>query len=123
MGGLDLSDLGLGEALTAAITGAFLWLVARTNSKSKHGEQVAASGDKSQQIVDQMQAWTDRRLEESEKWTQQRLDERDDRIGRLEKRVTTLETKYRAALDFIRRLIRRHPENVDEIPSQIKGDL
>lgn len=123
MGGLDLSDLGLGDALTAAITGVFLWLVARTNSKSKQGEQVAASGDKSQQIVDQMQAWIDRRLEETEKWTQQRLDERDRRIGRLEKRVSTLEAKYRAALATIRRLLQRHPESSDAVADEVRHDL
>ncbi|MGP9760126.1 hypothetical protein [Corynebacterium sp. AOP12-C2-36] len=123
MGGLDLSDLGLGEALTAAITGAFLWLVARTNTKSKQGEQVATSGDKSQQIVDQMEAWTDKRLAERDAWTEKRLGERDERIGRLEKRVSTLEAKYRAALATIRRLLQRHPESSDAVADEVRHDL
>lgn len=123
MSGFDLSDLGIGDALTAAITGVFLWLVARTKSKSDGGGGEAAPPDKSQQIVDQMEEWTDKRLAERDAWTEKRLGERDERIGRLEKRVSTLEAKYRAALATIRRLLQRHPESSDAVADEVRHDL
>lgn len=69
-------------------------------------------GEHWQQLVDQMQSWTDKRLAE-----------RDAKIERLDKRVTSLESRYRAALAFIRTLIRRHPDSSDDIPAEIRHDL
>ncbi|AHW64885.1 Hypothetical protein CGLY_12225 [Corynebacterium glyciniphilum AJ 3170] len=119
MTGFDLGDLTASDAVTAAVTGFFLWLVART--KAKGGEEGTA--DASQQVVDQMESWTDKRLAENEKWTKRLLNERDQRIGRLEKRVSTLEAKYRAALASIRRLLQRHPESSDAVADEVRNDL
>ena len=119
MTGLELGDVSIGDALTAAVAGFFMWLVARTKAKS--GSEDTATP--AQQMIDQIQAWADKRLAQSEEWTQQRLAERDEKINKLDKRVTSLESRYQAALRFIRTLLRRHPDSSDDIPAEIRHDL
>ena len=47
----------------------------------------------------------------------------NDRVDRLEDRVSVLESKYRVTLALIRRLLQRHPESVDVVADDIRHDL
>lgn len=105
--------------LPVLITGVIGLLVAKHGKGDKDAD--AADGAEAsppstaehwQQLVSQMQSWTDRRLAE-----------RDTKIAKLDKRVTSLESRYRAALQFIRTLLRRHPDSSDDIPAEIRHDL
>lgn len=72
-----------------------------------------------QQLVDQMNSFTGIQIKELKRL----LKVSNERVDRLEKRVSVLESKYRAALDFIRTLIRRHPDSSADIPAEIRHDL
>ncbi|AHW63732.1 Hypothetical protein CGLY_06435 [Corynebacterium glyciniphilum AJ 3170] len=47
----------------------------------------------------------------------------NERVDSLENRVSVLESKYRAALTSIRRLLQRHPESADVVADDIRHDL
>ncbi len=99
-----------------ALIGALAGLVGLRQGKSDGADGEASDAPSTaehwQQLLTQMQSWTDKRLAE-----------RDDKIERLDKRVTSLESRYRAALHFIRTLLRRHPDSSADIPAEIRHDL
>lgn len=72
--------------------------------------------------------WTERQLKEQDERTEQQLAERDRRIDRLEERLNLVEAKYKAAIAYIRRIVRqlqRHvdPEDIETPPPEISPDL
>lgn len=72
---------------------------------------------------------------EHREWTEDRLEERDKRIDALEGKVTTLqsrlddiESKYRVAIAYIRRLVKQlqkhvSPDDIETPPDEITPDL
>lgn len=113
---MDLASDAITYVIPVLITAIAGYLVARRGKGGDTDDSptppTPATAAHWQQLVTQMQAWTDKRIAEQ-----------DAKIESLSRRVSSLESRYRAALQFIRTLLHRHPENVDEVPPQIHGDL
>ena len=72
--------------------------------------------------------WTQRQLAEQDERTEQQLAERDRRIDRLEERLNLVEAKYKAAIAYIRRIVRQlqlhvDPGDIETPPPEISPDL
>ncbi|MGP9760253.1 hypothetical protein [Corynebacterium sp. AOP12-C2-36] len=114
---IDLASDVIRYVLPVLITGVIGLIVAKHGKGDDDDQDGAESSQPAtaehwQQLVSQLQTWTDKRLAE-----------RDAKIERLDKRVSSLESRYRAALQFIRTLIRRHPDSSADIPAEIRHDL
>lgn len=118
-----IANLDISDVLVSLIAGFFGLAVAKATRQSPPPVGSSMVADHAQQIVHQMEVWTDKRLAEQDEWMNRQLGERDKKITALGKRVESLERRYRAALDFIRRVIQRHPETSVEVPEEIQDDL
>ena len=110
-----LAAVGRGYVVPAMITalaGILTIRLGRDDGADDESSDAPATTEHWQQLLTQMQAWMDKQVAE-----------RDDKIDQLDKRVTSLESRYRAALHFIRTLLRRHPDSSAEIPAEIRHDL
>ncbi|MGO1992439.1 MAG: hypothetical protein ACTH2Y_11490 [Corynebacterium sp.] len=120
---MDLASDAIRYVAPALIAGIVTLAMARLGKGDK-GEPADPTLPESavqhyQQFVDQMNDFTGMQIKELKRLHRASV----ERVDRLEKRVSVLESKYRAALDFIRTLIRRHPDSSDDIPAEIRHDL
>lgn len=129
---MELLHDAMQYVLPVLITAAGGVLVARMGKSDDSGDDNAdGTSDPStashwQQLVTQMEAWTDRRigvLESKLAERDERIDEMKAEFASVERRVSSLESKYRAALTFIRTLLARHPDASGEVPAEIRHDL
>ncbi|MFI8590094.1 MULTISPECIES: hypothetical protein [Dietzia] len=108
------------------------WITAQFSRKT--GEEANESAASQARTADwaafmaEQREWTERQLKEQDERTEQQLAERDRRIDRLEERLNLVEAKYKAAIAYIRRIVRqlqRHvdPEDIETPPPEISPDL
>ena len=123
---------GLVTLLGAVILVVGTWITARFSRKTgqeanKSAASQARTADWAAFMAEQRE-WTQRQLKEQDERTEQQLAERDRRIDRLEERLNLVEAKYKAAIAYIRRIVRqlqRHvdPEDIETPPPEISPDL
>lgn len=114
-----------GEVLVTLLGAAILvvgtWITARFSRKT--GEEANENAASQARTAD----WSAFMAEQRE-WVEDMLAERDKRIDRLEKRLDTIEQKYRHAVAYIRRLVAQlhahiPPDRVEKPPAEILPDL
>ncbi|WP_206473624.1 hypothetical protein [Dietzia sp. KRD202] len=119
----------LGGALTLVIG---TWITARfTRKTGQEANESAASQARTADwaaFMAEQREWTERQLKEQDERTEQQLAERDRRIDRLEERLNLVEAKYKAAIAYIRRIVRQlqlhvDPEDIETPPPEISPDL
>ncbi|MFN7243006.1 MAG: hypothetical protein ACK4M5_07105 [Dietzia cercidiphylli] len=119
----------LGGALILVIG---TWITARfTRKTGQEANQSAASQARTADwaaFMAEQREWTERQLKEQDERTEQQLAERDGRIDRLEERLNLVEAKYKAAIAYIRRIVRQlqlhvDPEDIETPPPEISPDL
>jgi ABC-type protease/lipase transport system fused ATPase/permease subunit len=108
------------------------WITARfTRKTGQEANETTASQARTADwaaFMAEQREWTERQLKEQDERTEQQLAERDRRIDRLEERLNLVEAKYKAAIAYIRRIVRqlqRHvdPEDIETPPPEISPDL
>ncbi|WP_440221157.1 hypothetical protein [Dietzia sp. MNB45] len=123
---------GLVTILGAVILVVGTWITARFSRKTgEEANETAASQARTADwaaFMAEQREWTERQLKEQDERTEQQLAERDRRIDRLEERLNLVEAKYKAAIAYIRRIVRqlqRHvdPEDIETPPPEISPDL
>ncbi|MBB1046477.1 hypothetical protein [Dietzia cercidiphylli] len=123
------------NALAAILLVVGTWITARfTRKTGKEANDTQAAQARTADWSTFVQEQRAERAEER-KWLEARLAERDRRIERLEQRVGSLqerfdalERKYRLAIAYIRRLVRKlqqhvDPEDIETPPDEISPDL
>lgn len=120
------------NALAAILLVVGTWITARFSRKTgEEANETAASQARTADwaaFMAEQREWTERQLKEQDERTEQQLAERDRRIDRLEERLNLVEAKYKAAIAYIRRIVRqlqRHvdPEDIETPPPEISPDL
>lgn len=113
--------------IATTITAAASLLVGLLTRRSERQELLSTQY---QALVDDMQAWTQRQLEERDRLgaiMQARLDERiselEDQVAGLRTTVDVLKRKYRAAVTHIRAWRAMHPDRQPEAPDEIAEDV
>ena len=120
------------NALAAILLVVGTWITARFSRKT--GEEANENAAATARTADwaafmaEQREWTERQLKEQDERTEQQLAERDRRIDRLEERLNLVEAKYKAAIAYIRRIVRqlqRHVdrEDIETPPPEISPDL
>ena len=108
------------------------WITARFSRKTgEEANDTAASQARTADwaaFMAEQREWTQRQLAEQDERTEQQLAERDRRIDRLEERLNLVEAKYKAAIAYIRRIVRQlqghvPPEDIETPPPEISPDL
>ena len=120
------------NALAAILLVVGTWITARFSRKTgEEANETAASQARTADwaaFMAEQREWTERQLKEQDERTEQQLAERDRRIDRLEERLNLVEAKYRAAIAYIRRIVRQlqlhvDPEDIETPPPEISPDL
>ena len=123
---------GLVTLLGAVILVVGTWITARFSRKTgEEANETAASQARTADwaaFMAEQREWTERQLKEQDERTEQQLAERDRRIDRLEERLNLVEAKYKAAIAYIRRIVRQlqlhvDPEDIETPPPEISPDL
>lgn len=120
------------NALAAILLVVGTWITARFSRKTgEEANETAASQARTADwaaFMAEQREWTERQLKEQDERTEQQLAERDRRIDRLEERLNLVEAKYKAAIAYIRRIVRQlqlhvDPEDIETPPPEISPDL
>jgi len=120
------------NALAAILLVVGTWITARFSRKTgEEANETAASQARTADwaaFMAEQREWTERQLKEQDERTNRQLAERDRRIDRLEERLNLVEAKYRAAIAYIRRIVRQlqlhvDPEDIETPPPEISPDL
>ena len=120
------------NALAAILLVVGTWITARFSRKTgEEANETAASQARTADwaaFMAEQREWTERQLKEQDERTEQQLAGGDRRIDRLEERLNLVEAKYKAAIAYIRRIVRqlqRHvdPEDIETPPPEISPDL
>lgn len=126
----------LGQVLTGIVSALLVlvgtWVTARFSRKT--GEEANVNAAAQAKTADwaafmtEQREWTERQLKEQDERTERELLQRDRRIDSLEQRLDLIESKYRQAIAYIRRLVRqlqRHvdPDDIEAPPTEISPDI
>lgn len=125
-----------GQILVGLASGALLSLVTYLSARfaRRTGEEANENAASQAKTADwaafmaEQREWTERQLKEQDERTERELQVRDKRIDALEDRLNLIESKYRQAIAYIRRLVRqlqRHvdPDDIEAPPSEISPDI
>lgn len=110
----------LGTVAVALVGGFFTLMGQRTSSRSQEkAAEVSSRADEWSKLLAETKRYADTRLESQ----QQQIEELQADMRNVKQQLADLKARYRAALETIRRWLRKHPNHQLEVPEEIRDDL